>query len=368
MLSLGGCVQNPNPTAGDAGAGDGSGGGGGDGGGRGIGVDAFDNPEIGKVDDAAGFYVRARVTDETPYTTHQNEADFDTKCSTTKGDVYCIVDVPENSLHFNGITLQFNIPTTMCSYLLVSPYYYYRYYPAYTSSIEVYVDSVGNRGLDTNPTDGKGLVETPVSETCAGDYTAAKGPNCCEGNYVLTTHTWNATDKVYDPPKIEMKQWSGKLSNCLSGPAMKTQTFDEDGFPKPTEYFIEEKGKNDVYKVDSPISLSKRTNLYAANFFRPSEHSAFNPQQPPGIVEPFYRFSCLDRAKDTIAEIRVAVREWDTQADLNNRKNDPTKHDRPGEFEDAPFNTRRLNDWLDWRDYYDPDIPDYINNFPGKGE
>jgi len=63
---------------------------------------------------------------------------------------------------------------------------------------------------------------------------------------------------------------------------------------------------------------------------------------------PFYTFECLDHNSEVVSRIDVMIREWNTKTQLLlGASGNP---DVTG-FESAPFATRALNDYCDWKDF-----------------
>jgi hypothetical protein len=213
---------------------------------------------------------------------------------------------------------------------------------------------------------------------CSFDYTnpdaSLSGPNCCTGEYSLETRSWdvelNAGAGGYKPNPPQTVKWGGQFSNCLAGPAMKSQPKDSSGYPYALDYYTLAAGKNEIYTVDQLSSSggapNLRSSVYAANFFNIADHGAALP--PPlntqdgvsgSAPNPYYNFYCLDRADEIVAKIRIMVRDW-------NRLSDHTTYSAGGAeatLEAASnFNTGTepinddyapdlYNDYKDWLDF-----------------
>src|SRR5690606_37820544 len=157
-----------------------------------------------------------------------------------------IVEVEELDLYFHGLQLQYNIPSTMCTYLIRVPYYYYGLEPGVgPTTVQVDTDSAGAVGIDTN---NDGTVDSAADTICDYDYSAAGGPNCCTGTYFKVARTWDADAGVYTASSSQ-NEWGGAWSNCLDGPAMDTQSLNTGGYPTFPIAYVAGTGINDVYEI-----------------------------------------------------------------------------------------------------------------------
>lgn len=293
------------------------------------------NPPTGVVDDSAGFYFRAQASDNYTYITHKGPInDFGSDCVAEEGDdIYCYVEAMEGDLYFHGIKLQYNVPSTMCDYVTVTPYYYFVFEPAPTAcNVAVNID------LGTGTRDPLGAascaqyVSSDGSDAyCIYDYShesnpigQGAGPNCCYGTYSVISDdgTGNTTETQTD--------WGGSPLACLGGPAMESQDLTASGLPKTDIFYVSGSGINDVYEVESPRDMEKSSTIYAANYYNSAlyDHSTDDPSTtltdgfPAGISrvrdfvadsEGAYTVSCLDRAFEVKARIQLFVREWNTK-------------------------------------------------------
>ncbi|NDD91555.1 hypothetical protein EBZ37_05665, partial [bacterium] len=111
-------------------------------------------------------------------------------------------------------------------------------------------------------------------------------------------------------------EYSGKLGNCLKGPATITQAKDNSGIPMTTLYDVSGSGKSGVYSADKSMALATRVNAVNSNFYTATDHTGGKPKgfiTSAGVTpNEYYEFVCLDRAEEVIARIRVKVREWNT--------------------------------------------------------
>ena len=134
------------------------------------------------------------------------------------------------------------------------------------------------------------------------------------------------------------------------------------GLPKPIMMNVRGKGLNDVFSVRraaSPEFPGKElnSNVFAANFYQPSEHRHYKPAallaDKSGIYRPqdTYQWECLDGSGTVKSRIRLMVREWNTGPVQEG--SDPDQNGSNPEFPDI-----RLNDKWDWSDFGD--------EFPGE--
>lgn len=228
-------------------------------------------------------------------------------------DITCVVEAHELDLYFFGIGLRFNVPPSMCNYVIQRLPYFYRYLPG-VGPANAYDNTNGTTTNNGVPAGSKAV-------SCNYNYSLSNGPNCCEGNYTLYTYSddsASATDKVV----ATAGKWGGKASNCLAGPAITlAKAFSPiSGFPLDTLFYIEGVGINTGYFVNSPLKANLYSNVNAANYFKAAEHVLSRPLATTAIGYPqtqlYHEFLCLDRAKEISASIKVMVREWNTSSEL----------------------------------------------------
>jgi hypothetical protein len=329
------------------------------------------NPPVGTVDDTAGFYVRHVTSPNYTYVTHKGTTEFATACVASAGEALdCITEAEETDLFFNGITFQYNLPSTLCTYLSFRPYYYYADRGGIgPANIQYDIDSTGAIGLDpantgtiTAPATGIDCMTSPYKFDHSTEV--PPGPNCCEGSYTKIVRTWDATAINYVIGAPITTTWGGLRGSCLDGPAVATQPKNDSGFPLSDLRYVGGVGLNQVYTVAAPISGARASNVYASNYFESADHPATpHVGWPAGAViggadDPtmFYEWSCLDAASEVKARIRIQVREWNTKAAFDLRESAPTDHSLTG-TESSPFGAYQFNDYNDWKDLG--------NSFPG---
>ena len=313
--------------------------------------DTNGNPTTGTVTNAAGFYVRAFKDTDITYLAHLDTTvdntgtdtlgkSYTSNCSiadgTTGKDIYCDVEAKEEDLWFGGATLQYNVPTDMCNYVLVKPYWYYAMEPhygikAFTATLD---DLTGGNGKYTAqiPLAGDSYVSMDSAGlvTCKSDYSKTTSlPNCCEGSYTITvTHTPATIPATVTTTNGD---YGGKVGNCIDGPGS-TLTKTIDGFPIYPETSVVSTGLNATYKIDPPQGLTRYThqfksNIYVANYMdvtnelngnTPQAISPTAQQVTANYIVPdanrYYRFECYDRSFELINRINVQVRSWDNSA------------------------------------------------------
>lgn len=334
------------------------------------------NPPVGVVDDGAGFYVKVIPNEQYTYTIHKGTGalsgdptpdDFTSECKVTSSsvtkDISCIIEAQELDLWYHGVSLHYNVPKDMCSYLGWSKPYYYNLTPSMgpvdivinkaTSTITVngsVVGSNGNGGFG----DTTGGVSGDDKPYCATNYSDTKnpvaprdgkGPNCCQGSYLLTV-----IPTAGDPTQT-FGDWGGNAAKCLLGPAV--DDGDGQGYPLSRITYVEGIGLNTKYDVVAPMSkLISNANI--ANFFDETEHGndvplAFRITNGFPATQPYYEFVCYDRSREVQARIRVMLREWNLASEFAKGVNgDPdlgTGLTEPG-YPDHDQNDRY--DWLDF--------------------
>jgi len=312
------------------------------------------NPPVGKVQDDAGFFVEvlsAEASEKSRFNLHKGLTSFDEPCKGEVGKVIdCILDAEESSLAIHPFSLHYHLPSSMCAYVSVEPFYFVNRKTKLTTRLTKYIDSAGTVGIDN---DQNGTVDTQDF----GCYTTEDEAVCCVGEYSETTFTWDAIEGKYGSPST--KPVKRTLDRCLGGPGSVSQPKTAMGVPRRSFRFVEGKGISDEYKF-APLAEHGVGPGWIANYFDPTQHNNNPPQAfaddiDPGAGEeklgnPYYTFACHDAALETLASIRVQIREWNTVADYEARRDDPTKHDETGSEAD-PWSDQDKNDWPDWLDH-----------------
>ncbi len=326
---------------------------------------------VGTVDDSKGMFVRSIEDPRYVYKSHE-ETSLTTKCEVTSGaadkDILCYVEAKELDLWFHGASLHYNFPTTMCSYAIIAPYWYYTREPGTgPTSLKYDIDTNGAVANLVATPDATTITWDGTTPKCNYDYSGIDGPNCCEGEVNLEVRTYNNTGDTpgYGEPVKSKQSWGGQVGNCIAGAAVDTQPKSSKGKPRDWIYFIEGVGLNDEYEIQSPEKKEKGHNLHVANYFLAADHAGgtSTPAAYPKAMRipakltggtaanAYYDFQCLDRALEIKARIRVMIREWNTASAFDAYVNDNVFGP-----ETAPFDYSDYNDILDWKDYG--------NNFP----
>jgi hypothetical protein len=309
---------------------------------------------VGTVDDSVGFSVTGCATYEGGassgtcssgnYITHKRTntttdpyTDYNKTCSvdpsvlgTSSALIDCMVETDELEFVFKGLSLAYNVPSTMCEYFRVRPYSFWNYQPGFDSTtngataVSYTLDLTGKiTGSVTATPAGTAVVNSDnTGVRCKYDYSqdSDPGPNCCEGTYSLTVTQQVDSDGNGVPDSTTVTssspKWTGKKSACLSGPAMATQQKSASGWPLNDLYFVSGKGINKAYVASNNGFYNS---LAGANFYKPSpatvpvalsKWASFTPSLT-------YDFECLDRDDEILARIRVTVREWNKKAELD---------------------------------------------------
>jgi len=340
----------------------------------------------GEVNDAAGFKVAVGPDVTYPAFIHpKDSSDWTEECKieatevlTSAADKYCVYEGREEDLHYQGGALHYNVPTEMCSYFVVRPYWYYQYETGNGPAAFSYdIDEDGKMGQDTNNDGTINTTETssPLAAflnetlTCDYDYTGSDGPNCCLGEYTATIRTWTTDlngdgtsgDSGYPSTNTtETGEWGGSAGDCLSGSAVDTQEKNDEGYPIPSEYYVDGTGINDIYTIASPSSKDKGSNLYIANAdfggtagAKEVDDDLFGDQRGATKRSRYYGFECYDRAFELQARIRVEIQDWNQEAEFALQSaGDPDSGDDPAtDLEDTPFGDEPINDHFDWHSF-----------------
>jgi hypothetical protein len=361
------------------------------------------------VSNSDGFYLRAVVNPNYSTVTHRSDSlytdpntgkqgnsfTYDVPCTVpdgtqanapgadpTKFDINCIVEMEELDMYFNGITLQYNVPSDMCTYFRYQTPYFFKFAPGYgPPTAKSSVDANGNITDIANTIDGVPYCPFDYSSSSGGGTT---GPNCCFGTYTLVQVTTSGTTFSPNTP------WGGSYADCLDGPAMDTQTKTTLGFPEPSLAYVSGSGVNSTYVVASPISKTYSGNVFTANYFdhTGATPNAFNPANgntPPtaGVLGPYtgfqipvqtesyFNFECLDRDDEIQARIRLSIRSWD-KAGLSNilgtQPGGPPSSYGPTTGTAPYFYPDPYHDYSIWYDFPNTPSSNYQAGYPGFNE
>ena len=278
-------------------------------------------------DNTMGFRVWAKTDPLTTYVSHKGTGsaldDFSALCEVNSADsvkdIECMIEGEELDLFFQGVSLNYNAPASMCSYVQVLMPFYFNKKPG----IGPTTVNDNSNGVTTHG----GVLPGATDETCNYKYKDSQGndkENCCVGDYSLTTWSTTASGAGFtETPTVTQKKWGGSVAKCLSGAAMAVMQKDKSGFPKTEISYVEGVGVRSSYLIPSPLILGSTSNIPIANYFDPAEHVGGLPTALTPVTDfptfsptPKYVFSCLDRANDPIARITLSVRDWNEKAQL----------------------------------------------------
>jgi hypothetical protein len=274
-------------------------------------------------------------------------------------DITCVAEVEELDLYFSELRANLSVGSDMCSYLVQKPYFFYRDEPGKgASQLSVTYNTAGDI-IQSSP----GVNPESGLPQCQYDYSEQGGGNCCVGNYTLKTirqQQFPGQELV----TITNGQWGGSAANCLDGPAMSDGAYlNGEGFPLPRMQYVGGTSYNESYKIDAALnrrhgSRSSLSNIYAGNFYKPSQHTGGKPKalqfpanlpQEKGVMpQDTYEWDCLDRSGQSQARIRLFIREWNYGPIAQGGNPDVTG--TSPDFPEKPINDRL--DWLDFGDNY----------------
>jgi hypothetical protein len=331
---------------------------------------------------------------------HQ-DGNFSQPCSAQAGtDMACILEADELDLYAQGMSLNYNVPTGMCSYMRMQPYFYYQYQPGIgptqvtitTPPSGTPVETDSNDGIPTssNANQTKTIVSgyTSTTATCSADYTSSGGPNCCGGSYSLTLTTPATSPSTSPVTTVSTQSWGGNPNNCLVGPGVDSQIHETGspgdpriGYPEASLFTLDGVALNKNYVVQSPLTKGYVTNAYIANFWQSGTTGYYpllttgpttgapNAIQGPNVIagsiesgcqdgpfctgNPWYEFVCEDPASDYVARIRVMVRSWTSDVNFRSFIANQTNLPANGTYnlygnEPAPFSEQPIEDLETW--------------------
>ena len=307
--------------------------------------------------DPANVYLSITGTGNTTMFLHA-AGDFTKPCSITpsssKQELFCILEAEELELYLSNLTIIGNFPTSSCQVVRYLPYYYYQFKPT-VGPTSVEVNETGgkytmvNAGDLTGGTTGAKIVSNSV-HCREGDYTTdhdwkgSLGPNCCSGPYTLTIH-----HRDTNSTEITDRDWGGKPSNCLKGPAMDSQTIDANGYPKVTAIraltsTTQAIGTSTVFY--SPISKEALSNVGLSNYFEGATPpvATGSPDGRFKAANPYYYYYCDNNAGEHNYAIKLLVRNWSTDSEFKKANGDFKKFGKQG----PPFSSDDLLEYYGW--------------------
>ncbi len=327
-------------------------------------------------DNGSGFNIKLIESANYTYVLHKGTGaitdDFSEACAVTvadgsaAADITCVAEAKELDLYFNGIGIRYNVPQNLCDYLEVLTPYFYNFQPGSgpVTVVDNRLNSGGPKtinGITALASELKVGSATRTSIYCDTDYSnqfnpayvqPSGGPNCCSGKYDL--YTVSAAGFASSPV---LTDWGGKAASCLMGPAMQTgmHKLSTSGFPLKTIHNVLTTGLNSAYIVESPNSKRLSQNVYASNFFKPTEHPtnnvpvAFAAVGGAPATNPYHLFACKDRHGEVKSRIKLMVREWNLTTEYAlGAAGDPDSTGSETNFDAPP-----INDFQDFKDVGD---------------
>lgn len=278
-----------------------------------------DNGEVGQDIDVEDFKVSFDTSTEY---TMQWSADSDnnfsvssteygSECIGTEGNrIQCILDMDELDIWTHDITMNIELPGTMCAYLGQYMYHFAGAKVGTPPSAVYYLEDPesGDKSGVKFCFPGSSCVYNPASPNastgvydqgdspivnrssaawdfnndkgirCPYDYSILKSsyPNCCIGSYIpVAVNSLDLTDIEYGDPI----DWGGDLSSCFFGGGMRDalSKVSAGPFSGMPYYHITEvigNGYGTEYTVPKyPYISSDFVNLFTANYFNPSDHT-----------------------------------------------------------------------------------------------
>jgi len=313
-------------------------------------------------------------------------------------DIDCFLDGGEKDINQLGLKLTSKSGPAVCNFVDYTPFGFrqfpstatnpttIRYAKITTNSCEdhvandsvLYLSGTATLGDVAGAFDGVPIFSVVEETICQSKYSDGKGGyvNCDQGSYIIDTYeiveddagTGNGTCTYIFKAAAEETDCAGNSNKCIQGPVRDLfSDVDSNGYRGVTifanpglERSFEIKGPND--NVINTYSSS--TNLGVANYVGRNscpDRSINNTDYKSNgwasagnspFIHPYYTFECKDGAEDTMARIRVMVREWDR--DFNRTDIDQVFS---GIMDDSTLNLfgtayNEINDWDDVTNSY----------------
>ena len=296
--------------------------------------------------------------------------------TTTSQNLDCFIEVPEGTLRFNGLKLKINQPSTMCNAIGYYPYWYYNEETGigptsvkitttktilasgdvtWATSTDCTVGNDGNPGVfDHGCTTQSEMIQNysdttgTVGISCVYDRSGiANRHNCCLGDYQkslkVVTHDLGLLTTTSETT-VTAENWGGDVSNCVGGAGHGWPEKDDNNYPIGAIYGNPDYSKPNYKEIDigAPVAvtninaaLTYQTNLPAANYFHPTDHTHAGVVLPATSTAPFYVnpiddrsgspmisgeanyiVDCLDPGHEIKHRMTLHVREWNSYADF----------------------------------------------------
>lgn len=290
--------------------------------------------------------------------------------------IKCYLEGGEKELFQLGAKLGVNVGASMCNFVEVESYYFYKWqykvtakqdanpqdanFTTYNIPASCLIKNCVKPG-ETAPGNACTSISSDTPK-CDGDYTDQDGPNCDTGSYTVLEYTFEDSNSA-DPAVSctitgsEVKktvECGGKQVNCIEGPFIQKDESKDILIPRyiTTSYsgLPDSDSGSNVWTLPAPDSDSLRykTNLFIANFtlknqcYDTTETDGYsyydkswynyrseltNYSDPFQNGNPYYIARCKNESQETKAEILLQVREWnyDFSADDEIDKINPDK-------------------------------------------
>ena len=301
----------------------------------------------------------------------------------------CILDYMEEEFLEYDLSIVFNVPKGMCSYLRWMPPWHYNRRMGHGPPVLCQVKETTGDGEEEETEESLclpvgGACPTEITAGCSQDaedlcpyiYARPNGEklNCCLGNYTIIGTTDSGVES-----------WGGNAQNCMGGPGRTSWSeYDENGYPAYLIDYILEDGLRITENIANLLEVAQggahSTPIanYIKDFDKPWEEleeddsiefPTFLRQEESVIARsgrPFYTFLCTDSAGDILHQINLMIREWNTYEEFmafyeSEGDDDSANPDVDGEEGDnCQYENRRLfgelipegycNDYLDMDD------------------
>jgi hypothetical protein len=305
--------------------------------------DGGDVPSKGFPENSFGIAITSSIT--YPIRLHI----LDTKktpCAVAQGaskpDISCILEMDELDLFYLGLRFNIVAPEGMCDFVRYDSFMFENFKIGQgPKEVSWTVQESGNITDSINSAGGK--------PRCDFDYSwqyaeSEKAPNCCYGSYIK-----RVTDAKTGKVEVSDEVWNGKLADCYHGGAYldKSAVFTPEGWPMSRFLYPDGESLDHTVQYRGLSDKYPKTTALLANYHFPADRDQESSSRViKGAVNSHYEVFCLDDAKEVIARVRLAVREWNEEAQFDMEGDPDTEGLEPGWSWEEP-----INDMVDWGDY-----------------
>jgi hypothetical protein len=224
-------------------------------------------------------------------------------------ELECVMEINELDLLVLGVQYETIAPEGMCDFVIHGAPLFQTYEIGIGPSEVAYTKHPDESFTDeVNSELGK--------PQCPYDYGDEGGPNCCLGTYTLSV-----TSAETGETATGTRSWGGDPGSCLDGAGYWCGDPLSDGnIPLDLIVYTDRSEYREVRDCEGISDVYGSTVVPYANYYDPDDHGGGPPAAFTGtLAREDYIFECVDDADEIIARIRLKIREWNEEAEFDDR-------------------------------------------------